>query len=170
MTQTVIDTKLARTFTVVPQSGGAKHLTVKDTDQSKEVRAYLYKDDAEKLGLALLGENATVVTDLPVATRRKGTFDPHDVVTSGRVSFYDNVDPEKVLQDAKDGLAVYKLLVEQQALAAKEAEVAKAKEAERTKRRDELAEELRGWGTYTQSSEIFRAAIDRIIELEEAAK
>jgi len=171
VTETIVETMLARTITVVPQIRGAKHLTVRDTDQSKEVRAYLYKDDAEKLGLALIGDNATVITDLPEATSSKANWDVRNVVRSGRVSFYADVDPEKVLQDAKDGLAVYKLLVEQQAVTAKEAEVAKAKEAELTKRRDELATEFRGYvSTYRGSTSAFSGAIDRIIELEEAAK
>jgi hypothetical protein len=169
VTNTVVDTNLARTITVVPQTGGAKHLTVMDTYRSKEVRSYIYKEDAEKLGLALLGENATVVTDLPEATVEAG-YGSRDIVNAGDTAYYSDKNHESVLKHAKELLAIHKHLVEQQALAAKEAEVAKAKEAERTKRRDELVIEHRGWGTYDSSSVIFQSAIDHIIKLEEAAK
>jgi len=156
---------LARTITVVPQIRGAKHLTVRDTDQSKEVRAYLYKDDAEKLGLALIGDNATVITDLPEAEGKYGYVLASGYERSSATS------AEEVLKNAKALLAIHKHLVEQQAVTAKEAEVAKAKEAELTKRRDELATEFRGYvSTYRGSTSAFSGAIDRIIELEEAAK
>jgi hypothetical protein len=132
------------------------------------VFSVLSNGQATELAAALLGENATVITDLPKAKLR------HGFVEAGGIDRHASSDPADVLNHAKELLAIHKVLVEQQAVAAKEAEVAKAKaeakESELTKRRDALAAEFRGWGTYGNSSETFQKAIDRIIELEEAAK
>jgi len=165
VTDTIVETRINRKFTVYPWSGGVD-IKAEDTANNESVFSVLNLEEAEKLGLALIGENATVITDLPEAKD-----DGYGYVKANSYDRSSNTDPESVLKNAKALLAIHKFLVEQQAVATKEAEVAKAKEAARDKRRDELATEFRGYvSTYRGSTSAFSGAIDRIIELEEAAK
>jgi hypothetical protein len=169
VTTTTFDTNIDRKLTVTTGGWGAD-LHVVDTSANNAVFSVLRPEEATKLGTALLGDNTTVITDLPEASIETPAFGYRKVVRAGSESRYLDGDPERVMTAVKDLLAIHKVLVEQQAVAAKEAEV--AKEAERQKRRDELTKELtdNARTEYQYASDLAQSAIDRIIDLEEAAK
>jgi len=173
---TTVKTGIDRTLTV-ENWGRSASIDVRDTsrnpDDGERVYSLLESSEAEKIGLALLGENATVITDLPEA-KLKGLW-----VEAGDIDRHHGIDPAEVLDHAKKLLAIHKFLVEKKAKEAeveaqriKEAELAaeaaKLAEDARNKRRDELAKEFRGFGNYDNSSVVFKKAIDRIVELEAA--
>jgi len=166
VTTTIVETGIARKITVVKHSRHTANLAVRDTDLQDAVYAHLTKEESEKIGLALLGENATVITNLPKAERK------YAWVQAGGIDRPHDTDPAEVLDHAKKLLAIHKFLVEKKAKDEEEtATKAKAEEeaaAKRDKRRNELVTDLRGFGDYTGSSHIFQKAIDRIIELEAA--
>lgn len=171
---TTITTDYSRELTVINR-GYEFNLAVKDTDGKYavkgEVYSHLTSEQATKLANALVGENATLVTDLPEAKLK------HTWVEAGNVDRHKDTDPAEVLEHAKQLLAIHAFLVKAQAEreAAKAAEEAKtkAKEAANAKRRDELASELAEGdprATYSSRLTVVKKAIDRIIDLEEAAK
>lgn len=170
--KTVITTPLSREL-IVRDHGHSFNLHVKDTDgtyaKPGEVYTSLNPEEATKLANALLGENATVVTDLPEA-QLSGEW-----VEAGPHSRHINTSPAALRRVAKDLLAIAakitELNTEKEAAEAKAAEEAKAKADAREKRRNELATELVGTPcTYSGRLAVLQDAIDRIIDLEEAAK
>ena len=170
MTTTIVETPIARKITVVKHSHGSVNLAVKDTDLDKEIHTHLDQEYVTKLAEALLGENATVITDLPEAKE-----DGFGYVAAGSYDRSHNADPETVLKNAKALLAIHKFLVEKKAEEATKAEeAAKIAEQEaivkRDKRRAELIVEFRScsWERLTRPA---KEAYDRIIDLElEAAQ
>jgi len=166
VTKTIVETRINRKFTAFKWNGGVD-LDVRDTSNNDRVFSVLSPEQANDLATALLPEGATVITDLPEATRGTNGY-----IAAGGYSRYQSNTPEEVLNNAKALLAIHKVMVEQQAVAAKEAEAAKAKEAARTKRRDALVQELTGnpHTAYVWCGDLSKVAVDRIIELEEAAK
>lgn len=161
---------IAREITV-EDDGYSTYLTMRNIGGNEDALcASLRGESRAKLAEALLPENSTVITDLPVAKR-----DVDGWVYCGSTGSWDSRDPEKVLKNAKELLAIHALIVksheeQEAAKAAAEAEKA-AVEAARNKRRDDLAADLSGArGGYDTRTHAFKAAIDRIIELEEAAK
>jgi hypothetical protein len=166
---TTVETKIDRKINVTPWGHGDNDLHVIDTQANESVFSVLTKEESEKIGLALLGENATVITDLPEAKD-----DGFGYVKAGHYDRSTNTDAETVLKNAKALLAIHKFLVEKEAEAQriKEAEeaakAAKRAEDARNWRRDRLVTEIRGFGDYRSSSDIFQKAIDRIIDLETA--
>lgn len=179
MTTTTIETPLNRQF-FVHSFGDTVDLDVRDTaknpDDGSRVYSLLRREQAEKLALALLGENAVVITDLPEVT--VNALYGKTAVRANNWAYHDDKNPEDLLADAKSLLAIHKFLVEKKAKDAEaEAEKAKAEEeakaaeyeaiVKRDKRRDELVAEL-GAAPYHIISSVAKAAIDRIIELEAA--
>ena len=168
MKTTTVETKIDRKIHVSAWGTGDNDLHVIDTSVNESVFSVLTKEESEKIGLALLGEPATVITDLPEA-KLKGLW-----VEAGDIDRHHGIDPAEVLDHAKKLLAIHKFLVEKKAKEAeveaqriKEAEL--AAEAARNKRRDELANELWGYGAfYRNRTSYAQKAIDRIIELEAA--
>lgn len=164
MTTTNITTPYRREL-IVEQDGGT-YLEVKsdDFEGKKNIKTFLPEEQVAQLVTALLGENATVITDLPEAKVEVDGW-----VHSGSHGGWLTTSPEKVLKNVKELLAVHAYLVKHKA----EQEEAKKAEAEavKAKRRDALATEFVGMPTtYASRSHVFRQSIDRIIELEEAAK
>ena len=163
---TTVETKIDRKIHVSAWGTGDNDLHVIDTSVNESVFSALTKEESEKIGLALLGEPAMVITDLPEAERK------YAWVQAGDIDRPHDTDPAEVLDHAKKLLAIHKFLVEKKAKDEEEAATkAKAEEeaaAKRDKRRNELVTDLRGFGDYTGSSHIFQKAIDRIIELEAA--
>jgi hypothetical protein len=163
VTTTTIETRINRKFNVRAWANGDSDLRVTNTLHGDEVFSVLDKEQSEKLALALLGENATVITDLPEAKE-----DGYGDVTAGGYFRSENANAESLLENAKALLAIHKFLVE------KEAEVLKAKEAEYeaiaklNKRRDELAYSFNSSLNYVNINSATRKAIDHIIELEAA--
>lgn len=162
----------ARTITIEENSFGNTFLTVA-REGSVGVTANLTYEGTkakDKLIKALAGENSTVVTDLPEVT-----VDRHGYVETERTSRHESSNPEDILTLAKSLLAIHAFLVkrneEQEAAKIAEEEAAQAKDRARDKRRDELASELVGiFCTYRSRIQTLKDAIDRIIDLEEAAK
>lgn len=156
--RTVITTGYDRKLTI-RDHGHSFNLHVKDTDgtfaQPGEVYTSLTPEEATKLANALLGGNATVVTDLPKVEKSGG------YLFAGNYSRSITNSAEEVLENAKALLAIHAFLVEQ--------EQEQAEADAREKRRDELTTEL-GAAPYGTLSVIAQKAIDRIIDLEEAAK
>jgi hypothetical protein len=163
VTTTTIETRINRKFNVRTWANGDSDLRVRNTISNDEVFSVLDKGQSEKLALALLGENATVITDLPEAKE-----DGYGDVQADGYFRSENANAESLLENAKALLAIHKFLVE------KEAEVLKAKEAEYeaiaklNKRRDELAYSFNSSLNYVNINSATRKAIDHIIELEAA--
>lgn len=178
MTITTIDKKdgLAFRTITVEQTDNNTFLKVTDESGGREIQTSLTLWQSKalpKLIDALAGENATVVTDLPEVELSLPAFDTREVARAGVVSRYVTADPERVLAEAKDLLAIRAFLIkrneEQEAAKVAEAEAVKAKEEANAKRRDELALEFWGYGcSYSNRSSYAKKAIDRIIELEAA--
>ena len=151
----------------------SKHLTVTDTTEDLRIASILSPEEVKELVESLIGDNATVITDLPEATSYECLG--KTIVKSGNTRYYADKDPEYIETFAKEQLAIAKFIREhraqEEALAklAAEAEAAKAaeKEAKRVKRRAELVKEF-GSVPYTALSFVSKQAFDRIIELEEA--
>lgn len=174
MTVTKIKTPFRRELTVENNGPIDTYLQVKGDDWGNlhDVKTYIPQEQVTELVDALLGENATVITDLPVAKE-----DGYGFVTASGYDRGEHANAEAILERAKALLAIHKFLVEKKAKDA-EAEKVKAEEeakaaeyeaiVKRDKRREELVTDLRGFGNYTSSSHIFQKAIDRIIELEAA--
>ena len=125
--------------------------------------------------------NGEFITDLPEVTVKKALHNgPRMVLEADGSAYYEDKSPEEVLTHAKELLAIHKVLVERQAEKVKAeaqrikeaelaAEAAKLAEDARNKRRDELANELWGYGAfYRNRTSYAQKAIDRIIELETA--
>jgi len=175
VTTTTVETGIARKITVVKHGRRTANLHVLNTDMHEEIYTLLDKEEAEKIGLALLGENATVITDLPEAERK------YAWVQAGDIDRHHDTDPAEVLDHAKKLLAIHKFLVEKKAKEDAEAEAQRIKEAEeaakaaelediakRDKRRDELAYSFNRSYSYQNINPATRKAIDHIIELEAA--
>jgi len=170
---TTVETKIDRKIHVSAWGTGDNDLHVIDTSVNESVFSALTKEESEKIGLALLGEPAMVITDLPEAERK------YAWVQAGDIDRPHDTDPAEVLDHAKKLLAIHKFLVEKKAKEA-EVEAQRIKEAEeaaeaekraeeaRNWRKDALAKEFRGFGSYDNSSVVFKKAIDRIVELETA--
>lgn len=174
MTEVQIKTPYSRTLTVSEgwDGEGSKHLNITTTESGTHLSdTLLPTESVNELATALLGENATVITDLPEVTLDEdGWFASDSFIRSPSSS------PERLLKNAKALLAMHAFVVkrdaEQEEAKKAEAEAAKAKEAARDKRRDEVTQELTGdpYARYCDRFLIVKKSIDRIIELEEAAK
>lgn len=181
MTKSIVKTDFHREITV--QGGwineGSKHIGIKNTANSTEtVNALLSDENAKEIAGALLGDNAVIITDLPEAEQ---TPWGHRVY-AGNADRHETADPAEVEQLAKNLLAIAKFIrtrnTEKEAAeeAAEKAEaerlrVAEEAKAKLTTRRDELASELRGYEShYSNSTYVLKKAIDRVIELEDAAE
>lgn len=169
--KTTITTPFRRELTV-EKDGPDTYLRVTGDDfgTKHDVKTFIPKEQVTELVNALVGENGTLVTDLPEATVSENGLYVAAGDVQRRIEYYT---AEDFLTSAKQYLALHAFMVkheaEQEAAKAAEAE----KEAQRTKRRNELAAEFRGYGgptAYSASTGVFKAAIDRIIDLEEAAK
>lgn len=165
-TKTKITTDYGRELNVAHSTYDV-NLHVKDTDGAyggkSEVYTGLSHGEAAQLAAALVGENATVITDLPVASE-----DGYGYVEAGTTSRLSG-DAESILQQAKNLLAIHAFIVKRNE--EKEEEEKRAEKA-RKARRDELTKELTGnhHTEYAFTTELSQKAIDRIIDLEEAAK
>lgn len=185
---TTITTDYSRQFEVTG-SGIDTFLDVRDTDTKRSISSWLHGNTAEELGEALLeaaGKKLYAFDDLPKVTTN-GYY-----LRADNVSRLATTDPADVMDRIKGLLAIHGELVkreeakkaEQEAAerAAKETAEAEKKAAEAEKkaaeakaaRRDELVREFNptaSWvATYYEVSSTARKAIDRIIELEDAAK
>lgn len=180
MTKSIIKTDFKRTLTVQEgwMDGGSKHLSVKDTDYDKEINTLLSGDNAKQIATALLPEGSVVVTDLPEA--KIGAWDSR--VYSGNVDRTIHAEPEKIEQTAKNLLAIAAFIREhnaekaeaEAAAVAKHEEILKLEQAERESlkaRRDALVHEFTGSTStsYSYASPLAQNAVDRVIELEDAA-
>lgn len=158
---TRINTHLARNLTVKEyEYGDEVFLTVADTNMSTEISTALTKEESATLGKALLGLDATVITNLPEAVD-----DGAGYVTSGYVGRQLKSDPEHVENVAKNLLAIAQFIRAQNAAdKAVEAEAAE-KLVQLTKVRDTLADLFRPTGgKYSECTIVTRNAIDYIIE------
>lgn len=185
MTITNIKTPFRRELTVENNGPYDTYLQVTGDDWSTkhDVKTFIPKAQVGELIEALLGENATVVTDLPEAKVDPSFNHSKTVIRSGSSIEYVTKDPAKLVATAKELLAIATFNTKYQEEQAAETEAkAKAKEAAvaeketaRAKRRNELADELAprtpglGKNWYSNVSGNLQKAIDRIIELEEAA-
>lgn len=177
--KTIIKTDLCREFIVDEgwNGEGSKHLTAVSTSfgTKETIESLLTAGEASQIGLALLGENSVVVTDLPEVKR-----DVDGWVFSGSNGAWETATPEKILKNAKELLAVHAFLVKRNAeqeeakRAAEEAqkaeaEAVKAKEAARKARREEICQE-EFTVPYRDLGGVSKRFVNRIIDLEEAAK
>lgn len=172
MTITTITTPFRRELTV-EKTNGDTYLEVKSDDPwegDNNIKTYLPKEQVTELVNALVGESAPVVTDLPEATLSDNGLYAQAGAVQRRIDLYT---AEDFLTVAKQYLALHAFMVkheaEQEAAKIAEAE----KEAQRAKRRDELARELADGdprAAYTSRLTVVKKAIDLIIDLEEAAK
>ena len=162
--ETVIETGIARTL-IVRDFGESSNLQVVNTDTDETVWTHLSDEHSTKLADALLGENATVITDLPEAKLKLGYVEANGF--NRRV----DQDADELMVHIKAMLSIHAFLVKRNEEQEAEAEAANAKEAAKVERRDELADKF---GTYVHSydgfSTLAQRLVDHIIELEEAAK
>ena len=175
MNETVVTTDFDREITV-KKDWGDTFLTVKDTGYSHtQISSLLPEEEARKIGEALIGDNAMVITDLPEAT----SYDcfGKTIVKSGNTRYYTDKGPEYIETFAKEQLAIAKFIrehrAEEERLAKLAAEAEAAQQAKRNKRRDELAKQFASQSgnesyRYYLCSDLAKNAIDHIIDLEEA--
>jgi hypothetical protein len=178
VTETIIKTGLARELTV-ETSWDDIYLRTKETGSFKnvEVSSFLTKEHAVELATALLeaaGKTAVTFDELPEVTEGTRPWADNYLYSNNMAQAADS-DPKMVLEKAKGLFAIALELQKRQdeavAKAKAEFEAEKAKEAELTKRRDKLAFELsEDFYGYAGVNRITQSAIDRIIELEDAAK
>jgi len=169
---TTIQTDMGRTVAVHSRSNYDVLLEVKDDYLGKSIMSSITHAEAEKLGLALLGKDAEVITDLPEAEVEEHGPGIRNSVRSGGSAYFYDTDPERVLTHAKDLLAIHKKIVELNAKEEEAKAAEAAKKASRAARRDELAEQFNPGieGGFRRLGTSGRAAINYIIDLEEAAK
>jgi hypothetical protein len=167
---TVVKTDFARKITVT--SGGEyTYLKVTNTDflSGTQISSALTSEEAAEIAVALIGDNATVITDLPEATLYESFG--KTIVKSGNTRYYADKDPEYIETFAKEQLAIAKFIrehrAEEERLAKLAAEAEVVKEAKRNKRRDELVKEFSSVA-YEELCYVSKQAFDRIIKLEEA--
>lgn len=168
MKTTTVETKINREINITRWGCGSMDLHVIETDTNTSVFSVLKPEEAEKIGLALLGGNATVITDLPEVTVQEGRGTDFTYVRANCWAYRDDKNLESLLEDAKSLLAIHKALVERRA--EQEAKAAEREAlAKRDKRRDELGNLFRGYGEgYGPCTIPTKKAIDHIIELEAA--
>lgn len=169
MTITKITSPFHRELTVEKDSHATYlQVTGDDWGTKHDVKTFLAEEQVTELIDALLGENSTVVTDLPEA-KLSGEW-----VEAGPHSRHTSTSPYDLTRVAKSLLAIAAKITEMNTekaeAEAKAAEAEKAKEAARDKRRDELADKFNRGHSYSSLGTSGQRAIDYIIDLEEAAK
>ena len=173
MTKTVIGKDaglISRTITV-DSSNGLVFLKVAD-GTGKELQTNLTAWESKALPqliTALVGEDAVVITDLPEVTFGFPPFGTREYAKAGNVEKWVDADPEKLVKTAKGLLAIAAVITKRNEEKA-EAEKAKAEEDAKRTRRDKLVQELSGnpETVYEFATPLSQAAVDRIIELEDA--
>lgn len=167
MTETVITTPYNRVITVTLNDGGI-FLQAKATagfGKAGEVQSFLSPENAVEIGTALL-DAAGETPGLSIGALPEVTVSGDGWYNAGGVVRSPAVDADNLLKQAKALLAIHARLVADRA--AKKAKEAAKAAVNVTKRRDALVQELTGdsYRKYSSASEIFKASIDRIIELE----
>lgn len=174
-----IQTLLSRRITVRNEGNRDSYLIVEDTSLGlKGISSILSQDETVELANMLLeaaGKTSVAFDELPEVTEKpRPWYDGY--LTANNISQRLEDDPKMVLEKAKGLFAIALELQKRQDAAVEKAkaefEAEKVKEAELTLRRDELVQDIADDSNrnYIGASTIFKAAIDRIIELEDDAK
>jgi hypothetical protein len=173
VTKTVIDSKAGLVNRVITVDNDGM-VFLKVWDGSREIQTNLTAWESKALPqliTALVGEDAVVITDLPEVTFGFPPFGTREYAKAGNVEKWVDADPEKLVKTAKGLLAIAAVITKRNEEKA-EAEKVKAEEDAKRTRRDKLVQELSGnpETAYEFATPLSQAAVDRIIELEEAAK
>jgi hypothetical protein len=166
--QKIIESHMSRKFTVEDSTYGQTHITVENTSRLNQIVSSIHNDTALELGETIIkaaGKKAFIFEG-----RLPNAFgDGKSVISVGNKVRPIDTDPETVLQDIKELISLYNVLV-------LEAEEKKKREAEEAlaalklkSRRDALAKQFAGSreAAYINCSDTARAAINYAIELED---
>lgn len=172
-----INTNYQRVFEVIHDEGSI-YLNVRETanwGKVDTVRSFLPDKVAVELATALLEAAGQEVTHTPDELPKVVEGWNDNRLHSNNVGANLTDDPKMVMKKALGLLAIAKELEKRQAEALErnkaEAKAEKEREEKLRQRREKLAQELsEGMRTYFYSPDSTRNAIDKIIELQDAAK